>query len=146
MSTVVQVSSVDLQVAEQLDTAVLGWQLPACCQHCLRLHSTDTCIVWHMQSSHTSVMECLLFVVTVVAGPKKWNGLSAQPRQPDIELRQFKRVLETFLFCGCGVSFWTPCLTYLSHILSESLYVTNRTLGPSQTDVVRPIRWNDYWR
>jgi len=33
-----------------------------------------------------------------VAGPKVWNSLSATLRQPDVELGQFKRLLNTFLF------------------------------------------------
>jgi len=33
---------------------------------------------------------------------KLWNGLPPQLHQPDVELGQLKRLLKTFLFCGCG--------------------------------------------
>jgi len=33
-----------------------------------------------------------------VAGPKVWYSLPATLRQPDVELGQFKRLLNTFLF------------------------------------------------
>ena len=33
-----------------------------------------------------------------VAGPRLWNSLPAELRQPDIELGEFRLLLETFLF------------------------------------------------
>ena len=38
-----------------------------------------------------------------VAGPKVWNSLPVTPRQPDVELGQFKRLLKTFfVWRGCS--------------------------------------------
>jgi len=42
----------------------------------------------------------IIFIIInfAVAGPRLWNSLPAELRQPDIELVEFRRLLKTFLF------------------------------------------------
>ena len=45
----------------------------------------------------------LLYSHFSVAGLWLWNSLPAKMRQPDVEIRQFRRLLKTFLFArDCG--------------------------------------------
>ena len=57
----------------------------------LRSVDIDTCIVPRTNTR----LEARNFAV---AGPRLWNSLPAELRQPDIELGEFRRLLTTFLF------------------------------------------------
>ena len=57
----------------------------------LRSAYIDTCIVPRTNT-------CLGDRNFVIAGPRLWNSLPAELRQPDIELEEFRRLLKTFLF------------------------------------------------
>jgi len=65
-----------------------------------------------------------------VAGPWLWNNLPVELRQRDICLREFRRLLKTFLFCWdlapcdflfmCAMYKYTYLLTYLSFVSSNA--------------------------
>jgi len=75
-------------------TETYGYQLVADIGH-HRLHSADTlCVVPCTQSGYDRLFNAM--------SPKLWNGIRAQLCQQDVELGQFKRLLEMFLFCNCS--------------------------------------------
>ena len=57
----------------------------------LRSADIDTCVV---PRTNTRLGDRNFAVV----GPRLWNSLPAELRQPDIELEEFRRLLKTFLF------------------------------------------------
>ena len=57
----------------------------------LRSADIDTCIVLYTRTR-------LGDRSFSVAGPRLWNSLPAELRQPDVEIGQFRRLLKTFLF------------------------------------------------
>ena len=57
----------------------------------LRSADIDTCVV---PQTNTRLGDRNF----AVARPRLWNSLSAELRQPDIELEEFRRLVKTFLF------------------------------------------------
>ena len=84
-----------------------------------------------------------------VAGPRLWNNLPFELRQRDICLREFRRLLKTFLFCWdsapydflfkCAVYKYTYLHTYLfiTYLFQLLTYLLTYSRAPSIVDKAR---------
>ena len=115
LSTSVNVSCVNAQVTEQLDTTVLAWWMPACFQ----CQSLSPALGWHLQRAMHTVT--LWWQVVYCCHSKLWNGLPAQlcDCEPNIKLWQFKWLLKRH-FCFAAVAFCDFVLARVWIILCTS--------------------------